>query len=87
MSLNTVQVNGLCVILFLRTSPHTPNNFHWGLYLHRSPQQGGTKYHIKQQGSGWIADHGPTAGVFKSFLLIGLFQIATIPAGWEGHVD
>lgn len=42
MSLDTLQVNGLYVILFLRTSPHTPNNFHWGLYLHRSPQQGGT---------------------------------------------
>ncbi|KAF1958003.1 hypothetical protein CC80DRAFT_592464 [Byssothecium circinans] len=50
-------------------------------------QQGGTKYHVKQQGSGWIADHGPTTGVLKSFLLIGLFQIAAIPAGWEGYVD
>ncbi|KAF2245032.1 hypothetical protein BU26DRAFT_522721 [Trematosphaeria pertusa] len=87
MSLSNLQVNGLYVILFLRTSPHTPNNFHWGLYLHGDATQGGTKYHIKQQGSGWIADHGKTAGVFKSFLLVGLFQIATIPTGWKGHAD
>ncbi|EFW17721.1 conserved hypothetical protein [Coccidioides posadasii str. Silveira] len=72
-----------------KTSNHPPvqNNFHWGLYFHRHPDTGGTKYHIKQQGSGWIADHGPTAGVFKSFLLVGLFRIADVPAGWEGHLD
>ncbi|KAF1941730.1 hypothetical protein EJ02DRAFT_444544 [Clathrospora elynae] len=74
MSLSNLQPNGLYVILFLRTLPHTPNNFHWGLYLHHDATQGGIKYHIKQQGSGWIADHGKTASVFKSFLL-------------EGHVN
>ncbi|KAF2796642.1 hypothetical protein K505DRAFT_335024 [Melanomma pulvis-pyrius CBS 109.77] len=88
MSLDdTLKVNGLYIMLFLRTSPHTTNNFHWGLYLHRNPQQGGTKYHIKNQGSGWIADHGPTSGVLKSFLLVGLLQIAAIPNNWEDHVD
>ncbi|KAF2463838.1 uncharacterized protein BDR25DRAFT_347000 [Lindgomyces ingoldianus] len=87
MSLESLQNNGLFVILFLRTSPHTTNNFHWGLYLHRFGKRGGTKYHIKQQGAGWITDHGNTAGVFKSFLLVGLFQIATIRDGWEDYVD
>lgn len=37
------------------------------------------KYHIKRLGSGWIADHGRTGGVFKSFLLVGLLHLATIP--------
>lgn len=68
-------------------TPPVQNDFHWGLYFHRNPITGGTKYHIKQQGSGWISDHGPTAGVFKSFLLVGLFKIADVPTGLEGHLD
>ncbi|KMU78445.1 hypothetical protein CISG_07449 [Coccidioides immitis RMSCC 3703] len=87
MSLSNLKVNGLYIILFIRNHPPVQNNFHWGLYFHRHPDTGGRKYHIKQQGSGWIADHGPTAGVFKSFLLVGLFRIADVPAGWEGHLD
>ncbi|QVM13744.1 hypothetical protein D8B26_008351 [Coccidioides posadasii str. Silveira] len=69
MSLSDLKVNGLYIILFIRHDPPVQDNFHWGLYLHRHSQTGGTKYHIKQQGAGWITDHGPTAGVFKSFLL------------------
>lgn len=87
MSLADLKVNGLYIILFIRNDPPVPNDFHWGLYFHRHRRTGGTKYHVKQQGSGWITDHGPTAGVFKSFLLVGLFRIADVPAGWEGHLD
>ncbi|RAK95536.1 uncharacterized protein BO80DRAFT_260826 [Aspergillus ibericus CBS 121593] len=87
MSLSNLKVNGLYIILFIRNHPPVQNDFHWGLYFHRHPRTGGTKYHVKQQGSGWMPDHGPTAGVFKSFLLVGLFRIADVPAGWEGHLD
>ncbi|GIK04001.1 hypothetical protein Aspvir_008076 [Aspergillus viridinutans] len=87
MSLSDLKVNGLYIILFIRNSPPIPNDFHWALYFHRHPDSGGTKYHVKQQGSGWIPDHGHTAGVLKSFLLVGLFRIADVPAGWEGHLD
>ncbi|KAJ5419454.1 uncharacterized protein N7487_003004 [Penicillium crustosum] len=87
MSLANLKVNGLYIILFIRNHPPVQNDFHWGLYFHRHPDTGGTKYHIKQQGSGWIPDHGPTAGVFKSFLLVGLFRIAHVPSGWEGLLD
>lgn len=87
MSLSSLTPGGLYIILFIRGDPPEKDNFHWGLYLHHSAEKGGTKYHIKQQGSGWITDHGPTAGVFKSFLLIGLFRVATIPEGWDGYVD
>lgn len=87
MSLANLKVNGLYIILFVRQYPPAPDDFHWGLYFHRHPDTGGTKYHIKQQGSGWIADHGPTAGVFKSFLLVGLIRIADVPAGWDSFLD
>lgn len=87
MPLSSLKVNGLYIILFIRNQPPVQNDFHWGLYFHRDSDTGGTKYHVRQQGSGWMPDHGPTAGVFKSFLLVGLFRIADIPAGWEGHLD
>ena len=70
-------IGGVYILLFVRDQPPQPNNFHWGLYVHTEPK-GGYKYHIKGMGRGWIADHGPTNGVFKSFLLVGLFHIATI---------
>ncbi|RAK96578.1 uncharacterized protein BO80DRAFT_458883 [Aspergillus ibericus CBS 121593] len=34
-----------------------------------------------------IADHGPTAGVMKSVLLVGLFRIADVPARCETLLD
>ncbi|KAL2060159.1 hypothetical protein VTL71DRAFT_9554 [Oculimacula yallundae] len=87
MSLADLKHGGLYVILFIRHDPPVQDNFHWGLYLHDSESNGGTKYHIVKPGSGWITDHGNTLGVFKSFLLVGLFRIADVPAGWEGYVD
>lgn len=86
MSLADLKIGGLYVILFIRGFPPQQDNFHWGLYLHTTPNSG-TKYHIKNQGSGWITDHGTTHGVFKSFLLVGLFRIADISASWEDYVD
>ncbi|WEW60875.1 vesicle coat component [Emydomyces testavorans] len=87
MSLSDLKPNGLYILLFLRNDPPIPNDFHWGLYFHRHPVTGGTKYHIRQPGSGWIADHGPTAGIFLSFNLVGLFRIADVPPGLEAHID
>ncbi|EER40133.1 conserved hypothetical protein [Histoplasma capsulatum H143] len=86
MSLSNLKVNGLYIILFIRHHPPVQDNFHWGLYLHHHSQTSSTKYHIKQQSTDWITDHRPTAGVFKSFLLMDLFRITNIPAGWEGHL-
>ncbi|KAE8354985.1 hypothetical protein BDV28DRAFT_146582 [Aspergillus coremiiformis] len=87
MSLIDLKANGLYILLFIRNYPPGSNDFHWGLYFHHNPNIGGTKYHVKQEGSGWIADHAPTVGVFKSFLLVGLFRIADVPVGWESHLD
>lgn len=87
MSQSNLRVNALYILLFIRSHPPAPNDFHWALYFHRHPDTGGTKYHIKQQGSGWIPEHEPTAGVLKSFLLVGMFRIAQVPAGLEGHLD
>ncbi|KAF2759039.1 hypothetical protein EJ05DRAFT_537401 [Pseudovirgaria hyperparasitica] len=87
MALSDLQSNGIYVILFLRDDQPDPDNFHWGLYHHHNADSGGWKYHIKGRTGYWHADHGHTKGVFKSFLLIGLFHICTIPPGWEAHVD
>lgn len=87
MSPANLKVNGLYIMLFIRNHPPVPNDFHWALYFHRHLNTGGTKYHIKQPGSGWITDHAPTAGVLNSFLLVGLFRIADVPSGWEGLLD
>ena len=87
MSLQTLKPNGLYILLFIRKDPPVQNDFHWGLYMHQHPDNGGMKYHVKNIGGGWITDHGITKGVFKSFLLVGLFRIANVPPGWESVVD
>ncbi|KAJ5098320.1 hypothetical protein N7532_005321 [Penicillium argentinense] len=74
-----LQVNSLYILLFNRNDPPQPNDFHWGLYLHQNPVSGGTKYHIKTVGPGWIPDHGTTAAIMKEFLLVGLLRIADVP--------
>lgn len=87
MSLDTLEVSSLYIILFIRDDPPPLNDFHWGLYFHQDRKHGGTKYHIKQQSDAWTSDHGITRGVFKSFLLVGLFRIADVPAGLGSHLD
>lgn len=87
MTDETLKPNSLYILLFIRDSPPRPNDFHWALYLHRDPASGGTKYHIKSEGSGWIADHGDAVAVMKSFLLVGAFRIADVPEDSNEHVD
>ncbi|KAE8829813.1 hypothetical protein PTNB73_06217 [Pyrenophora teres f. teres] len=86
MSLCTLKIIDLHNVLFLRPMPHAPDDYHMCLYVHND-DGGGTRYQVKQEGSGWIADHARTAGIFNSFLLVGMFQITTIPSGHEGRVD
>lgn len=87
MSSSRLEPGGLYILLFIRQDPPIKDNFHWALYLHEDDLSGGTKYHVKEQGSGWITDHGRTTGVLKEFLLAGLFLIARVPRELEGHVD
>ncbi|THV74769.1 hypothetical protein D6D19_06217 [Aureobasidium pullulans] len=87
MSLADLEPNSLHVVLHVRSHPPKANDFHWGLYLHRDFEAGGTKYHVKGADKRWLADHGTTRGVFKSFLLIGLCQVARIPSGLMKDVD
>jgi hypothetical protein len=86
MSLKDLKHGSLYVILSIRKDPPVKDDFHWGLYLHEDIPEGGTNYHIKQT-NGWTTDHGRTRGVFKSFLLVGLFRIADVPASLLGHAD
>jgi hypothetical protein len=76
----------LYIVLFLRSFPPIANDFHWRYYYHKSGN-GGTKYHIKSPGPVWIADHGPTSGVFKSNFLRVLIQISQVRAERENHLD
>ena len=42
---------------------------------------------MKNLGSGWVTEHGPTGGVFKSQFLCVLIQIASIPAEEEQQLQ
>ena len=83
MSLDDLKPNGLYVVLFIRSYEYDPDNFHWSLYHHQSTKTGGMKYHVTGLEGRWLADHKPSGGVFKSFLLVGLFHVANIPSGME----
>lgn len=76
--LSDLRPGALYLVLFIRPSG-LPNDFHWGLYLHKDGERGGTKLHITNLGfcpGNWIADHGVTKGVLKSMALIGLMRIS-----------
>ncbi|KAJ5272682.1 hypothetical protein N7478_007807 [Penicillium angulare] len=87
MSLNSFNINSLYILLYIGHDPPQPNNFHWAFYFHRDHQQGGTKYHVKDIGQGWIADHSDIRFIMKEFLLVGLFKIADVPHGQEDFLD
>jgi hypothetical protein len=76
----------LYIVLYLRSDPPIHSDFHWGFYYHKE-STGGTKYHVKNIGSGWVPDHGPTGGVFKSNFLCVVIEIATIPPNKEQLLD
>lgn len=67
-ALARLPLNTLYIVLDIRSDPPQPNDFHWGYYFHTSPR-GGSKYHMRNLGGGWIPDHGETGGVFKSNFL------------------
>lgn len=85
-ALAALPLNRLYIGLWIRHDPPIANDFHWGFYYHKTVK-GGTKYHMKGLGSGWIADHGSTRGVFKSQFLCVLIEIGRIPADKEGTLD
>lgn len=87
MSLKDLELNSLHIVVFVRSYPPIPDDFHCGLYLHQDANIGGTKYHVRGRAGAWLADHAITAGVFKSFLLVGLCQIARIPPEFTEKVD
>ena len=76
----------LYIGLWLRDITPQPNNFHWGFYYH-THELSGTEYHVKNMSRGWIADHAPTGGVFKSLFLCVLIEIGSIPVEKEIELD
>ena len=85
-ALAALPLNKLYIVLWIRNDPPIANDFHWGMYYHKT-KKAGTKYHMKNLGPGWIADHGTTSGVFKSQFLCVLIEIGTISADNEGTLD
>lgn len=85
-ALRNLSPNTLYIVLYLRSDPPEPNNFHWGFYFH-GEHVGGWKYHMRNLGDGWIADHGTSSGVFKSTFLCVLIQIADIPSAKRDQLD
>ncbi|KAL5360963.1 hypothetical protein BJX96DRAFT_165553 [Aspergillus floccosus] len=85
-ALARLPLNTLYIVLWIRSDPPQPNDFHWGYYFHTSPQ-GGLKYHMRNLGAGWIPDHGSTGGVFKSNFLCVLVQIASVPPAKYSQLD
>ncbi|KAJ9489010.1 hypothetical protein VN97_g4276 [Penicillium thymicola] len=81
--------NTLHISLYIRSDPPLPNDFHWAFYLHKgtSSTPGGTKYHARGIGGGWIAGHEATAGIFIENFLCVIIQIATIPLSAHDRVD
>lgn len=76
----------LYMLLYIRSDPPIANDFHWAFYYHKT-KSGGTKYHVRNLGSGWIAGHGSAGGVFKSQFLCVLIEVGSIPADKEGTLD
>ncbi|OJJ60572.1 hypothetical protein ASPSYDRAFT_742805 [Aspergillus sydowii CBS 593.65] len=70
--------NTLYICLFLRSDPPLLDDFHWALYHHTT--KGGMKYHITNEGRGWIAGHSreSPSSILKSFLLVGLIRVAGV---------
>ena len=85
-ALSRLFVGTLYIVLWIRSDPPQPNDFHWAYYFHTSPQ-GGLKYHMRNLGDGWIPDHSATGGVFKDNFLCVLVQIASVPQAKHGQVD
>ncbi|KAJ5778484.1 hypothetical protein N7520_001730 [Penicillium odoratum] len=85
-ALARLPLNSLFIVLWIRSDPPRQNDFHWGHYFHTSAM-GGTKYHMRNLGGGWMPDHGPTGGVFKSNFLCVLVQVAIVPGTLYGQLD
>lgn len=67
-ALKALPPNNLYIVLWITGDQPQADRFHWGFYFHQD-ERGGTKYHIKNLGAGWIADHGRTGALFKSAFL------------------
>ncbi|EPS94007.1 hypothetical protein FOMPIDRAFT_1135080 [Fomitopsis schrenkii] len=84
--LNGFEEGAVYVVLHLRSTEPNDNSFHWGLYHHYRPKANaaiGYKYHIRNVGSNWLTDHGPTSGLLKSMALVVIVRIIrSVPADY-----
>lgn len=86
-SLSSLTPNSLHIILYLRSDPPLPNDFHWAFYLHKDTTAAGVKYHVRGIGDGWIPGHEATAAILTETFLCVIIQIAGIPRCAHKRVD
>ena len=79
--LSALEPGALYIILFYRST--NDNDFHWGLYYHINPNDGGWKYHILGSHEHWFPDHGfgMTTGALASNKLVGLVRVTNLGVG------
>ena len=88
MSTATLTPGGLYIFLYLNSTTGQ-RQFHWALYHHYDHHDEmkrnatvtytkGYKYHIRNIGAGWIADHSSKSGIINSTFLIGSILIGNI---------
>lgn len=75
----------LFIVLYIRSSPPTRDDFHWSYYFHKT--SGGFEYQVMNLNNRWIPDHGRTGGVLKANFLCVLIQIASIPQAKRDLLD
>ncbi|KAI9759964.1 MAG: hypothetical protein M4579_001997 [Chaenotheca gracillima] len=85
-ALSALPERKLYIALWIRDDPPQTSDFHWGFY-HHLVDLDGTKYHLRNLGSGWITDHGESRGLFKSQLLCVVIEIGSIPEDKEKLLD
>ncbi|KAL0947272.1 hypothetical protein HGRIS_013394 [Hohenbuehelia grisea] len=78
MAISDLLAGGLYIALSIRGADPA-DAFHWKLWLYTGDGRG-IQYHIRNIGSGWITDHGPTKDERNALLLCCLVQIATLDA-------
>ena len=75
------------VVMFINDPDLDRKGFHWRIYNLHNVSRGGCKYHIKGLLGVWYTDYGVTYGVYKSFLLTELVQIAAVPPRTKAYTD
>lgn len=74
---DTLATSALYVVLYLRSDPPLPDDFHWTIYLHTG-NPSGYQYHVVGRNGMWDPDHQFVSNIMSGLGLCVLIEIATI---------